>query len=353
VWRDTKLQFGAPLQQLQQTWDEVSWRIATLRDNPACADAEHAAVGQADDPGLHVHLSFDPAAEEEAHARNFGPAVAGVDADIDPRAAQTPGLVAPGLHTARPKVAVLREQGVNSHVEMAWVFDQVGFEAWDVHMSDLQAGRADLADFRGLVACGGFSYGDTLGAGEGWARSIRFNPALEAAFAAFFGRPETFALGVCNGCQMLAALSPMIPGAQAWPKFVRNRSEQFEARLSLVEVLDSPSLFFAGMAGSRLPIAVSHGEGFADFSVRGDAAAVHRAARFVDHHGRPTQAYPFNPNGSPDGLTAVTTADGRFTAMMPHPERVFREVQMSWSGREKSALSPWMQMFRNARRWVG
>jgi len=352
VWRDTKLQFGAPLQQLHQAWDEVSWRIAALRDNPACADAEHAAVGQTDDPGLHVHLSFDPTVEEEAHARTLGPAVSGAGADMETRAAQTPGLQAPGLLTARPKVAVLREQGVNSHVEMAWVFDQAGFEAWDVHMSDLQAGRARLQDFRGLVACGGFSYGDTLGAGEGWARSIRFNPALEAAFTSFFARPDTFALGVCNGCQMLAALSTMIPGAQAWPKFVRNRSEQFEARLSMVEVLDSPSLFFAGMSGSRLPIAVSHGEGFADFSVRGDAAAVHRAARFVDHLGRPTEAYPFNPNGSPDGLTAVTTADGRFTAMMPHPERVFREVQMSWSGREKSALSPWMQMFRNARRWV-
>jgi phosphoribosylformylglycinamidine synthase len=334
VWRDTKLQFGAPLQQLHQAWDEVSWRIAALRDHPACADAEHAAAGQADDPGLHVHLGFDPAQAEAAHAAAFGPS-------------------APAVLTARPKVAVLREQGVNSHVEMAWVFDQAGFEAWDVHMSDLQAGRADLADFRGLVACGGFSYGDTLGAGEGWARSIRFNPALEAAFAAFFGRADTFALGVCNGCQMLAALSPMIPGAQAWPQFVRNRSEQFEARLSMVEVLESPSLFFSGMAGSRLPIAVSHGEGYADFSTRGDAATVHRAARFVDHHGQPTEAYPFNPNGSPEGLTAVTTADGRFTAMMPHPERVFREVQMSWSGRDKSALSPWMQMFRNARRWVG
>jgi phosphoribosylformylglycinamidine synthase len=334
VWRDTKLQFGAPLQQLHQAWDEVSWRIAALRDHPACADAEHAAAGQADDPGLHVHLGFDPAQAEAAHAAAFGPS-------------------APAVLTARPKVAVLREQGVNSHVEMAWVFDQAGFEAWDVHMSDLQAGRADLADFRGLVACGGFSYGDTLGAGEGWARSIRFNPALEAAFAAYFGRTDTFALGVCNGCQMLAALSPMIPGAQAWPQFVRNRSEQFEARLSMVEVLESPSLFFSGMAGSRLPIAVSHGEGYADFSTRGDAAAVRRAARFVDHHGRPTEAYPFNPNGSPEGLTAVTTADGRFTAMMPHPERVFCEVQMSWSGRDKSALSPWMQMFRNARRWVG
>jgi phosphoribosylformylglycinamidine synthase len=353
VWRDTKLQFGAPLQQLHQAWDEVSWRIAALRDHPACADAEHAAVGQADDPGLHVHLSFDPTAEEEAHAASRSNADSSVGTDLEGHSKKATGPTAPGLLTARPKVAVLREQGVNSHVEMAWVFDQAGFEAWDVHMSDLQAGRADLAHFRGLVACGGFSYGDTLGAGEGWARSIRFNPALEAAFAAFFGRTDTFALGVCNGCQMLAALSPMIPGAQAWPKFVRNRSEQFEARLSMVEVLDSPSLFFSGMAGSRLPIAVSHGEGYADFSMRGDAAAVHRAARFVDHHGRPTEAYPFNPNGSPEGLTAVTTADGRFTAMMPHPERVFREVQMSWSGRESSALSPWMQMFRNARRWVG
>ena len=353
VWRDTQLQFGAPLQQLHQVWDEVSWRIAALRDHPACADAEHAAVGQADDPGLHVHLSFDPVVEEQAHAAVFGPGASGTGPYPEDRAVQASGPMAPGLLTSRPKVAVLREQGVNSHVEMAWVFDQAGFEAWDVHMSDLQAGRARLDDFRGLVACGGFSYGDTLGAGEGWARSIRFNPALEAAFAAFFGRADTFALGVCNGCQMLAALSPMIPGAQAWPKFARNRSEQFEARLSLVEVLDSPSLFFAGMAGSRLPVAVAHGEGQADFSARGDAAAVHRAARFVDHHGRPTEAYPFNPNGSPEGLTAVTTADGRFTALMPHPERVFRELQMSWSGREKSALSPWMQMFRNARRWVG
>jgi phosphoribosylformylglycinamidine synthase len=250
-------------------------------------------------------------------------------------------------------VAVLREQGVNSQLEMAWAFDQAGFEAWDVHMSDLQAGRARLDGYQGLVACGGFSYGDTLGAGEGWARSILFNQALRADFAAFFGRADTFALGVCNGCQMMAALADLIPGAQHWPRFRRNRSEQFEARLSLVQVLDSPSLFLAGMAGSRIPIAVSHGEGRADFSQRGDAAAVRAAMRFVDHQGRPTEAYPFNPNGSPGGLTAVTTADGRFTAMMPHPERVFREVQMSWSGGDKSAPSPWMRMFRNARRWVG
>jgi phosphoribosylformylglycinamidine synthase len=323
VWRDTRLQFSAPLHDLQQAWDHVSWQIARQRDNPACADAEHAAAGASDDPGLHLHLSFDPAA---------APAIVG---------------------SARPKVAILREQGVNSHVEMSYAMAQAGFESFDVHMSDLQAGRARLADFQALVACGGFSYGDTLGAGEGWARAILFNPALAEAFAAFFNRPDTLALGVCNGCQMMAALSPLIPGTQDWPRFTRNRSQQFEARLSLVEVLASPSLFFTGMAGSRIPIAVAHGEGYADFSRRGDAARVQRALRFVDHHGRATEAYPSNPNGSPEGLTAVTTADGRFTALMPHPERVFRNVQMSWSGGEVSAPSPWMRMFHNARRALG
>lgn len=325
VWRDTKSIFSAPLRALHQAWGEVSWRITTLRDHPACAEAEHAAAGAADDPGLHLLLGFDPAED----------------------------VAAPFLHLARPKVAILREQGVNSQVEMSYAMAQAGFDTFDVHMSDLQAGRARLDQFLGFVACGGFSYGDTLGAGEGWARSVMFNPALAEQFAAFFQRGETFALGVCNGCQMMASLAPLIPGAQAWPKFTRNRSEQFEARLSLVEVLESPSLFFAGMAGSRLPIAVAHGEGYADFSQRGDAKAVQRAMRFVDHHGAPTEAYPFNPNGSPEGLTAVTTTDGRFTALMPHPERVFRNVQMSWTAGERSALSPWMRMFRNARRWVG
>jgi phosphoribosylformylglycinamidine synthase len=250
-------------------------------------------------------------------------------------------------------VAILREQGVNSQLEMAWAMHRAGFETFDLHMSDLQRGMARLADYRGLVACGGFSYGDTLGAGEGWARSILFNPALAEAFAAFFGRADTFALGVCNGCQMLAALSPLIPGTDAWPRFTKNRSQQFEARLSMVEVLDSPSLFFAGMAGSRLPIAVAHGEGRADFSQRGDAARVHVAMRFVDGHGRATEAYPANPNGSPGGLSAVTTPDGRVTALMPHPERVFRHAQMSWAPGDVSADSGWMRMFRNARRWVG
>jgi phosphoribosylformylglycinamidine synthase len=274
---------------------------------------------------LHEHLTFDP---------------------VEPSRA-------PALALSRPRVAILREQGVNSQVEMSRAMDLAGFETFDVHMSDLQAGRARLRDYVGVVACGGFSYGDTLGAGEGWARSILFHAELAETFAAFFNRSDTFTLGVCNGCQMLAALAPIIPGAQAWPRFVRNRSEQFEARLSLVEVLDSPSLFFAGMAGSRLPIAVSHGEGRADFGARGDAQAVHRALRFVDHHGQPTEAYPLNPNGSPGGLTGVTTADGRFTALMPHPERVFRRAQMSWTGGDLAWPSPWMQMFRNARRWVG
>jgi phosphoribosylformylglycinamidine synthase len=319
VWRDTKLQFGAPLHTLQQQWDEVSWRIAQGRDNPACADSEHAAAGVADDPGLHLHLTFD---------------------------AGSP----PAVLTTRPKMAILREQGVNSHVEMSYAMHAAGFDTFDVHMSDLQAGRARLTDFQGLVACGGFSYGDTLGAGEGWARSVLFNPALAEQFAAFFNRPDTLALGVCNGCQMMAALAPIIPGTQAWPKFTRNKSEQFEARLSLVEILESPSLFFTGMAGSRLPIAVAHGEGFADFSQRGDAQAVHAAMRFVDHHGRATEAYPANPNGSPGGLTSVTTADGRFTVLMPHPERVFRNVLMSWTSGNISAPSPWMRMFHNARR---
>jgi phosphoribosylformylglycinamidine synthase len=262
-------------------------------------------------------------------------------------------VAAPYVHTRRPRIAILREQGVNSHLEMSFAMAQAGFDTHDVHMTDLQTGGARLDQFQGLVACGGFSYGDTLGAGEGWARSILFNPALAEPFAAFFRRPDSFALGVCNGCQMFAALAAIIPGTQAWPKFTRNRSEQFEARLSLVEVLDSPSIFFQGMAGSRLPIAVAHGEGYADFSQRGDASAVHAAMRFVDHHGAATEAYPANPNGSPGGLTAVTTADGRYTALMPHPERVARHLQMSWTSGNLSSPSPWMRMFGNARRWVG
>ncbi len=327
VWRDTKAVFSAKLQDLHQVWDSVSWKICRLRDNPAGADTEHAAAGDPADPGLHVFLPPPP-------GEGWG------------------GGQSPALNLTRPKVAILREQGVNSQVEMAYAFTEAGFEAIDVHMTDLQTGRVKLADVQGAVACGGFSYGDTLGAGIGWARSILFNRELSEQFQAFFGRDDSFMLGVCNGCQMLAELADIIPGAQAWPRFTTNRSERYEARLSQVEVLQSPSLFFQGMAGMRLPIAVAHGEGYANFANRGDQAAALAAMRFTDHHGQPTQAYPLNPNGSPGGLTAVTTADGRFTAMMPHPERVFRNVQMSWTSGDKSELSPWMQIWRNARQWV-
>jgi phosphoribosylformylglycinamidine synthase len=322
IWRDAKAVFSASLEDLHQVWDAFSWTICRQRDNPDCADSEHAAAGAAADPGLHTHLTFTP-------------------------------QPAPAIHTARPRVAVLREQGVNSHVEMAWAFHAAGFESVDVHMTDLQTGRARLQDFKGIVACGGFSYGDTLGAGIGWARSITFNPRLADQFAAFFGRDDTFGLGVCNGCQMFAELADIIPGAQAWPRFTTNQSERFEARLAMVEVLDSPSLFLRGMAGSRLPIAVAHGEGFANYSRRGDAGQTIAAMRYVDNAGQATERYPFNPNGSPGGLTAVTTADGRFTAMMPHPERVFRNIQMSWTDGDASDLSPWMQLWHNARQWVG
>ena len=329
IWRDTKEVFAAKLEDLHQVWDSVSWKICQQRDNPACADAEHAAAGRVDDPGMHVALSFDPA--------------------INP----ADSVAAPFLNLSRPKVAILREQGVNSHVEMAYAFHKAGFESHDVHMTDLQSGRANLADFKGLVACGGFSYGDTLGAGIGWARSITFNPTLADQFKGFFGRTDTFGLGVCNGCQMFAELADIIPGAQDWPRFTTNHSERFEARLSMVEVLESPSLFLQGMAGSRLPIAVAHGEGFANFKHRGNAAQAIAAMRFVDNHGQATEQYPFNPNGSAGGLTAVTTADGRFTAMMPHPERVFRNVQMSWTSGDISATSPWLRVWQNARKWVG
>jgi phosphoribosylformylglycinamidine synthase len=325
VWRDTREVFCAKLTDLHQVWDSVSWKICQQRDNPACADAEHAAAGQAADPGMHVALTFDPAQD----------------------------VAAPFLNLSRPKVAILREQGVNSHVEMAYAFTTAGFEAHDVHMTDLQSGRARLQDFKGVVACGGFSYGDTLGAGIGWARSITFNPVLAEQFKGFFGRADTFGLGVCNGCQMFAELADIIPGAEAWPRFTTNQSERFEARLSMVEVLDSPSLFLQGMAGSRLPIAVAHGEGFANFRHRGNAAQAMAALRFIDNTGTATEKYPFNPNGSAGGLTAVTTADGRFTAMMPHPERVFRNIQMSWTSGDKNQLSPWMRIWRNARKWVG
>jgi phosphoribosylformylglycinamidine synthase len=324
--RDAKTIYSQPRSALHRLWSDTSWRIARLRDNPACADAEYDRLLDEADPGITPVLSFDP----------------------------SENVAAPFLASGvRPRVAILREQGVNSHIETAWVMHQAGFAAVDVHMSDLIAGRVRLDDFQGVIAVGGFSYGDVLGAGEGWAKTILFNDQLADQFARFFARGDSFGLGVCNGCQMMSNLKSMIPGAQAWPKFTRNKSEQFEARFGMVEVLDSPSIFFAGMAGTQAPIAIAHGEGYADFSQTGDLAAVTRALRFVDNRGAATEAYPFNPNGSPEGLTAVTTADGRFTVMMPHAERVFRSVQQSWHPEAWGEDSPWMRMFRNARKWVG
>ncbi|MES2130571.1 MAG: phosphoribosylformylglycinamidine synthase [Pseudomonadota bacterium] len=323
--RDAKTIYSQPRSALHRLWSETSWRIARLRDNPACADAEFERLLDETDPGMTPVLSFDPSENVAAP------------------------FVASGV---RPRVAILREQGVNSHIETAWVMHQAGFTAIDVHMSDLIAGRARLADFHGVIAVGGFSYGDVLGAGEGWAKTILFNAQLSDQFAQFFARTDTFGLGICNGCQMMSNLKSMIPGAHAWPKFTRNKSEQFEGRFAMVEVLDSPSIFFSGMAGTQCGIAVAHGEGFADFSQTGDIHAVTRALRYVDNRGAATEAYPFNPNGSPEGLTAVTTADGRFSVMMPHAERVFRSVQQSWHPQAWGEDSPWMRMFRNARKWV-
>ena len=327
IYRDAKCIFTRSRAELQQAWSETSWRISRLRDEPSSADAEYQAIVE-DDPGLPVRLSFD------------------LEDDI-----AAPFLSTSGLMTARPRIAILREQGVNSQSEMAYAFSKAGFESVDVHMSDLDAGRRTLADFAGFVACGGFSYGDVLGAGEGWAKAIRFNAQLADQFATFFARGDAFALGVCNGCQMMAALAPMIPGADAWPRFTYNRS-RYEARLSSVAVGASPSLFFTGMEGTIAPIAVAHGEGRADFSKQGDATQLLVPLRFVDHHGQATERYPLNPNGSAQGLAGVTTRDGRFTALMPHPERVFRTVQMSWHPDSWGESSPWMRIFRNARRHV-
>ena len=311
---------------LFKAWNETSHAMQRLRDNPASADAELAWRIDDTDPGIGPKLSFDPADD----------------------------IAAPYLKQAgRPRVAILREQGVNGQVEMAAAFTRAGFEAVDVHMSDLASGRVKLADFRGFAACGGFSYGDVLGAGRGWAASILYNDMLRAQFTAFFADPSKFALGVCNGCQMLSQLKDIIPGAQHWPKFLRNASEQYEARLATLEVLDSPSIFFKGMAGSRIPVAVAHGEGRVSFPQSCSPAKSGGAARFVDNRGKPTEAYPLNPNGSPGGLAGFTAADGRITILMPHPERVFRTAQMSWHPENWGEDSPWMRMFRNARVWCG
>ncbi|RQW26036.1 phosphoribosylformylglycinamidine synthase [Rhodobacteraceae bacterium CH30] len=309
---------------LQRAWSETSYRMQRLRDNPACADSEHLLLSDNKARGLFAELSFNP------HDNPAAP------------------FIATGK---RPRMAVLREQGVNGQIEMAAAFDRAGFEAVDVHMSDIIAGRVSLADFKGLAACGGFSYGDVLGAGEGWAKSILFNARARDEFSAFFARHDSFALGVCNGCQMMSNLSAIIPGAEAWPKFQRNASEQFEARFAMVEVPASPSIFLSDMVGSQLPVVVSHGEGRAVFAPgkENDAAI---ALRYIDFAGRPTETYPMNPNGSPGGITGVTTADGRFTIMMPHPERVFRTVQNSWHPESWGENGGWFRMFASARRWV-
>jgi len=316
--------------ELRRAWSETSYRMIELRDNPQCAREQYETATSATDPGLHASLAFDP------------------DSDV----------AAPYIATgARPRIAILREQGVNSHVEMAAAFHRAGFTPYDIHMTDLVARRVRLDDYQGLVVCGGFSYGDVLGAGEGWAKSILFQPQLRDTFAAFFARQDTFSLGVCNGCQMMSALYTLIPGADHWPRFVRNRSEQFEGRLSLVEVVKSPSILFAGMAGSRMPIAVAHGEGLAEFANVGELAACAEqqlvSLRFVDNSGQPTERYPANPNGSPLGITGITTTDGRVTLLMPHPERVYRTVQNSWHPPQWGEDSPWMRIFRNARVWLG
>jgi phosphoribosylformylglycinamidine synthase len=312
--------------ELMEAWSETSHAMQRLRDNPLCADAERAWRCDEDDAGIKPRLNFDPA--EDTCAKH----IAG---------------------KSRPRVAILREQGVNGQIEMAAAFDRAGFEAVDVHMSDLSSGRHRLADFRGLAACGGFSYGDVLGAGRGWAASILFNDALREEFAEFFADPSHFALGVCNGCQMLSGLKEIIPGAAHWPSFERNASEQYEARLVSLEVTDSPSIFLRGMSGSRIPVVVAHGEGRAVFSDTSAARKAKPCLRYVDGAGRATERYPLNPNGSPGGAAGYSAADGRVTILMPHPERVFRTSQMSWHPREWGEASPWLRMFRNAREWVG
>lgn len=313
---------------LHRLWSETTYRMQALRDNPECAAEEYARIGDAADPGLTWELTFDPADRANVFMVGTG---------------------------ARPPVAILREQGVNGQVEMAAAFDRAGFDSIDVHMSDILSGRASLKDFSGFVACGGFSYGDVLGAGEGWAKSILYNSRVRDEFSHFFGRGDVFALGVCNGCQMMSALSELIPGADHWPRFGRNRSEQFEARVVLLEVVRSTSIFFDGMEGCRLPVPVAHGEGQALFRDQASLAMARSqvALRYVDGHGAVASTYPLNPNGSPEGIAGLTTPDGRFTICMPHPERAFRTVQLSWAPKEWGAEGPWLRMFLNARSFVG
>ncbi|HET8942932.1 MAG TPA: phosphoribosylformylglycinamidine synthase [Rudaea sp.] len=326
LWLNNESIARWPWQELMAAWSETSHAMQARRDNPQCAKAELEWRCDVDDGGIKPELEFDPAED----------------------------VAAPFIATgARPKVAILREQGVNGQIEMAAAFTCAGFDAHDVHMSDLQSGRVDLDAFHGFAACGGFSYGDVLGAGRGWATSILFNAHLRDQFAAFFQDSGKFALGVCNGCQMLSGLKQIIPGAQRWPTFERNTSEQYEARLVTVEVLESASIFFSGMAGSRIPVVVAHGEGRAEFAKSWDTRRVGACLRFVDDKGKLARDFPLNPNGSTKAITGVSAADGRVAALMPHPERVFRSAQMSWAPREWGEDSPWMRMFRNARVWLG
>jgi phosphoribosylformylglycinamidine synthase len=324
ITRNGKTLFSDSRVNLQRIWSETTYQMQKLRDNPDCAEAEFAGLLDVTDPGLHAKLSYDLNA-------------------------------APAILKNRPKIAILREQGVNGQVEMAAAFDRAGFAAVDVHMSDIISGRVNLSDFKGVAACGGFSYGDVLGAGEGWAKSILLNSRARGEFEAFFNRDDTLALGVCNGCQMMSNLHEIIPGAANWAHFSRNQSEQFEARFVMVEVQSSPSVFFNGMAGSRMPIVVAHGEGYADFGTEAKLQAAQKLVtlRYVDNRGAATETYPLNPNGSPEGITGLTTADGRFSIMMPHPERVFRAVQNSWHPSDWQENGAWLKMFQNARKWVG
>ncbi len=326
LWLNDEAIARWPWAVLMDAWSETSRAMVERRDNPLTADAEHIWRCDDDDAGITPRLTFDPAQDISAPYIGKG---------------------------ARPKVAILRDQGVNGQIEMAAAFTRAGFDAFDVHMTDLQNGRHRLDEFSGFAACGGFSYGDVLGAGRGWATSILFNADLRDQFAAFFSDPKKFALGACNGCQMLAALKSIVPGAESWPSFERNASEQYEARMATLEVVESPSILLKGMTGSRIPVVVAHGEGRAVFAERGDSRRVQACLRFVDNRGKATDAFPLNPNGSPKGVTGFTAADGRVTILMPHPERVFRTVQMSWAPREWGEDSPWMRMFRNARVWVG
>ncbi|TXL17054.1 phosphoribosylformylglycinamidine synthase [Methylococcaceae bacterium HT3] len=323
---DGEVIYSANRAKLQQTWSEVSYRMQALRDNPDCAKQQFERISDNKDPGLTAKLSFD----------------------------SNENIVAPlaPLAAVRPRVAILREQGVNGHVEMAAAFDKAGFTSIDVHMTDIISGRVSLKDFVGLVACGGFSYGDVLGAGGGWAKSILFNERARGEFSAFFQRSDTFGLGVCNGCQMFSGLKELIPGAEHWPQFKRNYSEQFEARVAMVKVQDSPSILLKGMAGSSIPVVIAHGEGRAEFSANDQKQAL-VALNYVDNYLEHTEDFPMNPNGSPDGITGLTTTDGRFAIMMPHPERCFRTLQNSWQPAEWGEDGAWLRMFRNARVWVG